>query len=124
MATVNLQSTFLTLASNLSASVQVWVTAKPYTPSQAGGVQRYANGRYRAVTVAGTARQVDVTANLVPAATLATLEGWIGQTVLYRDPQGLKLYGVFYGLKETARMWPAVADVQFTLNEVTYSEAV
>lgn len=124
MATVSLSAAWLALASAPATSVQVMVTARPYTPSQSGGVVRYANGRYRAITVAGTSRALDVTANLVSQTVQATLESWIGQTVLYRDPQGMKMYGVFYQLKETPRMWPAVADIQFTLTEVTYSEAV
>lgn len=122
--TITLQTTFLALASVPATSLHLGVVAKVTSPRVMGKVNQYAGGRFRAVSLQGLGRSLAVTFTLVDEPTRAILEAWAGQLVCYRDPQGLKLFGVYFGLTTTAHISPNVAEVATTITEATYSEAV
>lgn len=124
MASVSLSTVWLTDASTPSSSVQVTATAITDSPAVNGQVRVYANGRLRSITTAGTPRQIGLTIILAAPTVISWLEARIGQTVLVRDPFGLKRYGVFYGWDRSQAPYGAYSDLPVKLYEVTFSEGV
>lgn len=123
-ASVVLSTTFLSLQADPLNALQLGVSSKTITSTVSGRMAQYAGGRFRAVSQAGLSRSAAVTFTLVNLDDRTTLEGWVGQMVCYRDPQGTKMFGVYFSAGMVSKIAPNVADVSVTINEVTFSEAV
>lgn len=127
MTSVTIEDAWFNLASDLTQSITMVLTGESDMTSRPVDVRRYANGRTRAFTRSGVKKQLNLAFELADRADMLQLEDWIGQTVLYRDPRGRRLWGV-YGAVDEAEI-PGVADdgtvnVNLTLTEVTFDEAV
>lgn len=123
MATVVLDTVWLALASAPGTAVQLDVTELSDDDPVVGEVRVMASGRLRSVRGAARPASVRVSAD-VTRAQLATLRSWVGQVVLLRDPFGRKEYGVYYSLPASERVPVDFPSVEFTLQRVTFSEAV
>lgn len=90
-----------------------------------GRVVRGAGGRTRTVRRAGVARQWDLSFPLLTPAQVRWLEDRTGELVCVRHRRGHKMFGSFLRVEVTDV--PSVgdlADVAFTVTELTFSEAV
>lgn len=89
-------------------------------------VRRYAGGRYRAVSVPGTARQVPFKLVKLERPDLEALQALIGdgRFVMIRTPRGRKLWGIVDAVESQERRAINKVDVAFTLTEVTHDEEV
>lgn len=87
-------------------------------------VRTMANGRTRTVTRAGSSRVLSVTLRNLTFAQTEWLAGKRGRLMLLRDRAGRKVFGVFGAV--APREYPDRSgwDVELTLTEVTYTEAV
>lgn len=126
MATLTLDRTWLNLAATGEA-ISAWRAEGPDgdTASIEGQVERYAGGRMRSYSVEGTAVVFPFTLLPLPTADADTLRGWLGETVLYRDNLGRKLYGTLF--EDARRPWrPAVGFwiVDLSLQVVDFDEAL
>jgi hypothetical protein len=124
MATVTLDRAWLSLAADPSVALAFFTTGRADQRAKPGEVRRYANGRLRTVTRAGSAQTLTLTARSLTPAQLAQLDSWRGTVVLFRDVWGRKMYGTFFAI--AVADWPdrASHDVTLTLQQVSFSEAV
>lgn len=126
MASVALSDAWISLASDLTQSVTMELTGENDQTRRPVETRRYAGGRVRAISRPGVKKQLGLNFEMANRSEFHTLEDWIGKTVLYRDPLGRRLWGV-YGEVSGAEIPGAATDalnVNLTLSEVTYSEAV
>jgi hypothetical protein len=107
-----------------SAGLGLQITGLSAQPQQAGAVRRYAGGRLRSIAVAGTQRQLQVTAEAVSRSVVRQIENWQGKLLCLRDPMGRKFYGVYLAPQITEATYMDGGDVSFTFIEVSYTEAV
>ena len=125
MASVALDTVWLSLASDLTQSLQLEVSSLSDDDVVFGEVRRYAGGRDRSIVRKGRRRTFELSFDAVGnRAQIATLRGWTGLVVLLRDPFGRKAYCVFYGSPLSERIPVDMPEVSLTLSEVTVSEAV
>ena len=66
------------------------------TSAQEGEVRRYGSRRRSIIVDGAETRTITIITDLVPRATYNKLRGWKGQTVMFRDPMGRKVFGVFF----------------------------
>lgn len=91
---------------------------------QAGDVRTYGSGRRRSITQAGRAVTFAVSLRYITAADAATLEGWIGEEVLYRDDRGRSYVVVYFGLDYKEHVDDkARYDIGLSLHAITSPEA-
>lgn len=125
MAVVNLDTVLLAAQSDLSVLLELEVSSLDEQDAQPGQVRTYANGRRRSVTRAGISRTINLTFDVVAdRASLDLLRSWRGQVVLFRDPRGRKVWGVFYEIEIDENVAVDIAEVSLSLTELTVSEAV
>jgi hypothetical protein len=125
MATVLLETVLLAPASDLSAGVELDVSAVGEQGGRRGDVRWRANGRRVAVTRAGQKVSIPLTFDVVAdRALLAKIRSWEGVLLLYRDPRGRKAWCVFWQPDIEENVAVDVATVSLTLEELSYSEAV
>ena len=124
MATVTLDRCWLSLASSPSTSTGFWTTARTDSRVTAGQVRRYANGRDRVITQAGTSTTLGVTARNLTPAQVALIDSWRGAVVLFRDLWGRKLYCTFFTVTVMDYQDRGGQDVALSLTQVSFSEAV
>ena len=136
MAVLGLTQVFVAAVSDLATVVaanstginpQAQSSTASGTDVRTGGGQTrmYAAGNVRNVTTPGTRRVYTVVLELLTMAQFQTLEAWMNKTVLLRDSQGRKCYGVYNQVKLAD--WKGLGDaheVTITVTEVSYSEAV
>lgn len=126
MAGVTLVDSRFSLLSDLTQTIEMELTGERDTSIRPVQVRRYANGRVRAITRTGVKKQLSLNFELADRSDYDTLIDWIGQVVLWRDPRGRKVYGVYDVIE--GRELPGVDDdvlnVDLTFLEVTVSEAV
>lgn len=124
MAIVLLNRLWLHDAANLADNVAIRVQQIDEEKSVDGDVRKYAGGRLRSVSSAGTRRTVEVELRLIERADVDTVKGWVGRKLMLRDPRGRKIFGVFHEVE--VEEWPARdrATVTFTFEELSHSEAV
>lgn len=125
MATVVLTDCWINLASDLTQSLTMVLTGESDMTSRPVDVRRYSGGRVRAITRPGTKKQLNLSFDLAERADMLVLEDWIGEPVLYRDPLGRRLWGV-YGAVDEAEIPGADLDtvnVNLTLHEITFDES-
>lgn len=122
MVAVTLDRTYVNLVST-GALVSAY-TGRGQTRqySQNGNVEQFAGGRFRSIATEGVRGQQTFTLRDVTESQLATLQAWIGQTVLVRDTRGRRMFGTYYTVTYSDRMSTTYYDVSITLNEVTYNE--
>lgn len=123
MASVQLDRCLLQLASAPSDAVAFFSSGRADARTTPGDVRRYANGRLRVVTQAGSVTTLDVTARRITAADLAKIDSWRGKVVLFRDVLGRKLYSVYLQVQVSDYTDRGGYDAAFKLTEVSYSEA-
>lgn len=87
-------------------------------------VREFAGGVLRTIT--RPIRRVSYPVRLVqvPSATVETLRGWEGTTLMLRDVRGRLVFGVFAGLEVSDWRGEGSHDVQFTFQTVTHSVEV
>ena len=122
MASVTLTRTWVNLVATGEA-VSAWTgrdKAREY--SREGEVRRYAGGRFRSITAAGTRGQQTFRLRDVSQTDVDTLVSWIGQTVIVRDNRGRRMFGTFFSVPVTDRMDTSYYEVTLTVFEVTYDE--
>lgn len=125
MASIVLDRAWVNLASSPALSVSFFTTGRGDTRQTLGSVRPYANGRLRAISRSVSQQSLTVTGRLLTPAQLVTLDGWRGQVVLFRDVWGRKLYGTFFNLTVVDYAAPnTFQDVTFTLDQVSYTEAL
>jgi hypothetical protein len=125
MASVTLVDAWFHLASDPSQYVVMELTGESDMTARPVSVRRYAGGRVRSITRPGVKKQLNLNFDLASRADMHVLEDWVGQTVLYRDPRGRRLWGVFAAVDEAEI--PGAEDdtvnVNLTLLEVTFDES-
>lgn len=120
MARIYLASAWITLAKDLTQSVQVLYTGTPSHNSEGQGrIGKYAGGRTRAIRKAGQTRSVTIPGTVSPA-DLARLESWVGSEVLYRDGLGTRWWGVYWAVPWTASENGRERNISLAIGEVTY----
>jgi hypothetical protein len=124
VASVALDTVHLALASDLAMQLLLDVPGIEDDDQGFGEVRTYAGGRRRSVSRTGNARTISLAPDWMARAEVAQLRTWLGRVVLYRDPTGRKVYGVFHALSSSPYIVNDMERVSFTLTEVTYSEAV
>lgn len=124
MAALVLARCFLLLATDPTQVLAFYSSSPDDKRSRSGGVREYANGRFRAVTGPGTARKLTRTAVGLSMDQLDLMDSWEGQTVLFRDVRGRKMWGSYFDLDVADAKDRSGFDVTFTLQQITYSEAV
>lgn len=124
MATVTLDRVFLNLADDPSTYLSAFSSDRTEVRSVPGEVRRMANGRLRTVSRAGSATSLSATLRNLTAAQVTLLRSWAGQTVLFRDVWGRKMYGAFFAVEVTDYRDRSGQDVKVTFSEVTFSEVV
>lgn len=101
------------------------------TLTQEGEFRQYAN--YNTRLIQGTGRTRILTPLVLRACTpaqVALLQSWVGQTVLFRDSYGRRIYGAYLAPAITDIPLSGLAgstlesDVSITFQEITYVEAV
>ena len=126
MTSIAVDAAWFNLASDLTQSITMVLTGESDMTSRPVEVRRYAGGRVRSVTRPGTTKELNLSFELADRADMLQLEDWIGSTVLYRDPRGRRLWGVFAAVDEGEL--PGVGEdtvnVNLTLSQTTFDEAV
>ena len=126
MTSIVVDAAWFNLASDLTQSITMVLTGESDMTSRPVEVRRYAGGRVRSVTRPGTTKLLNLSFELADRADMLQLEDWIGTTVLYRDPRGRRLWGVFGAVDEGEL--PGVGEdtvnVNLTFSQITFDEAV
>jgi len=117
---------WFSLASDLTKSVTMVLTGESDMTSRPVDVRRYAGGRVRSVTRPGTTKLLNLSFELADRSDMYQLEDWIGTTVLYRDPRGRRLWGVFGAVDEgeLPGVGADTVNVNLTFSQVTFDESV
>jgi hypothetical protein len=124
MATIDLNEAWVHLATDLATYVRLPIRDLEATPTRRVEAREYASGRVRRVSQPTRVTSVTVRSRLVDRATVATLDGWTGETVMLRDARGRKLWGFYRYLDIIEHAWTDRADVVFELLSITHDEAV
>jgi hypothetical protein len=122
MATVTLTQVWFHNRSDLSDYVTLDATQLWDQTASPGQVRRFAGGRLRSITTTGNHRQLSITFELVDRDTVDQLRDWTGVTLLYRDPLGRNLFGVFHEpwiLELPTTGVDSVYQVSLTFEEIT-----
>lgn len=126
MATVNLESAWLNVASDPADSLSLpTMSSLSVKTEKVGEVRRMANGRTRTVTRGGVAqRRVTVAVAYATRAEIDWIEDHVGVLLCARDNQGRKVFGIYHEVEVDE--YQAIEDGRFTLSlsEVTFSEVV
>lgn len=126
MATVSVtfSEAWVNLASDPSQCVHVGRRpGSGANTSITGEVRQGASGRLRTILLEGIIGRPKLSFRTNDHALLATLRGWVGQTVCLRDELGRLDWCVFFEVPEPDLEMGWV-DVDLTLQTVTYSPAV
>lgn len=125
MASITLATVWLSVASDYSDYITLTtMSALTSAPQNPGSVRRYAGGRFRAVTQAGTPNQFAVNAHACDRTTIEWFESHTGIVVLVRDDRGRKFYGTYFVPSTTEHAYDVEGDITVTISEVSFSEAV
>ena len=126
MTSIAIDAAWFNLASDLTQSITMVLTGESDVTSRPVDVRRYAGGRVRSVTRPGTTKLLSLSFELADRADMYQLEDWLGSTVLYRDPRGRRLWGVFGAVDEGEL--PGVGEdtvnVNLTFTQTTFDESV
>ena len=87
-------------------------------------VRTYANGRRRAISVAGEIGEIPYTLDMLSLATVTLLRSWVGVNVQVRDHRGQKWFGVFAGVQVGEHFEPGRYRATITLQTTTTAEGV
>lgn len=121
MARVELDVALLSLGSDLTQVIPLYVTSVEDERSGVVETRRYANGTRRVVTRQGRDRTVNLDFEC-DRADLGVLAGWIGLRVLYRDPFGRKMWCTFAQLPVAETIPVDFPIASLVLRELTFSE--
>lgn len=125
MASVTLTTGWLHLAASLSTYVTFDVQTVSESANRPVEVKRYAAGRLRSVVQPGVGRSIEIAGMHAARATVDTLRTWVGETVMWRDPMGRKVVGVFANIEvEEVVGVHTRPNISLTLQETTWDEAV
>lgn len=123
MASITLDTVYLAALPDLSVMLLLDVPEVDDNEEGFGDVRTYANGRRRSINRVGNSRTIALAPDWLTRSEVALLRSWRGKVVLFRDPTGRKVYGVFHALKSSPYILNDMERVSFTLAEVTVSEA-
>lgn len=124
MASVTLSTLWVSDAANPSQSYALPLSSLKWKTTKTGDVRTYGGGRRRLVTRKGTYRTADISLSFADRTTVRLLESWAGRLLLFRDPMGRKVYGVYLEPQIEEIDGDDGASVSFTITEVTRSEEV
>jgi len=122
MVAVTLTRTFVNLVATGESVIAYTGKGRSRAYSQEGDVQRFAGGRFRAISTEGVAGSQTFVLKSVTATQLATLQLWIGQTVLVRDARGRRMFGTYFEVTYADAASNIYYDVSISVKEVTYFE--
>lgn len=127
MASVTLDELWIHQVADLTQFVRVYMGSLNEESGVTGEVRRYANGVTRAITTLGTTRRVRVELPYVARADYETLESWVAQPVMVRDPLGRKVFGMFFAVSADEQPIGDISTILragFDLSELSLSEEV
>ena len=124
MASVTLTTVWVHLAATQATYVTFDAQKADEAADRPVSISRYAGGRVRSIVHPGTARVVNVAAAKISRTTADQLRDWVGETVMFRDPFGRKIFGVYDTLNVSEKPGYTRPDVTFTLRETTWTEEV
>ena len=124
MATLTLTTCWVHKAASQSSYITLDAQVISEAADRPVSIKRYAAGRVRSVVQPGVAGVLSISAAKVPRATADQLRLWVGEVVMFRDPLGRKVFGVFPSLTTTEAPGYTRPDVAFTLQETTWTEEV
>jgi hypothetical protein len=128
--TAHLTRSFIAPVTNQTAYVYAGTTSRSETGEQQGEFRQYAGGVTRLVVGAGKTKTLTITWRALTPDQVAALKAMVGKTCIFRDTYGRKVFGSFLVTSETDIPLSGTAnstlktDVQISLTEVTYTEAV
>lgn len=124
MASVDLVHCWLHDATDLSSFVRLRARNVQTTKARQVERRRYAGGRIRSII--GPSRPITASfdAIQVPRADIDMLEGWLGETLLYRDPRGLVTFGFVADIDIGELIYTERANFQVTFQGITGTVAV
>lgn len=97
MASINLRDVWMHLHSDPTKELRFDIRgSEAHEVAKPGRVSRYANGRRRAVTRRGLDEQLELRLTAVTREQLETINEWLGQTVVVRDPVGRIFTGTYF----------------------------
>lgn len=105
-------------------SVSAYSIDRSLSHEMTGEIRTYAGGRQRSITSEGVRTTFSLTLRLVTAATLATLEAWMGRVVQVRDHRGQRFFCVYTAITPVEHKDPTLWDVQLQCRSVTVTEGV
>ena len=118
-------SATLAAVSDLSAVLILDAFQESVTDGSKASVRHYAGGRRRVVSQPGPTRTFSLSWRWVSRASHATMLGFVGQTVLYRNSREGRVFGLLaavVGSEDLAAN--RLENVTVTIEEITYSEVV
>ena len=125
MASVTLTAAWLHLAAAQSTYVTFDAQTVSETADRPVDVKRYAAGRLRSIVQPGVGKTIEIAALHVTRATVDTLRGWVGETVMFRDPMSRNVFGVFGALSvEEVVGFDTRPNISMQLQETTWNEEV
>lgn len=126
MASISFSGVFLAPVSDLSDTLYLdTALSVAGQNSKRGEIRMYAGGRTRLVTRPGTTETVNVSVNYTTQANRATVEGLVGDLILYRDGRGRKIYGAIFNVSaQEITGYQELCNLSFTVTSVTHSEEV
>lgn len=124
--TITLEEAWFNLASDLTQSVTLELSAEQDVTSKRASLQFYTQGRRRSVTKVGTKKTIEVSFETCTRAQANQLEDWVGKVLLYRSPRGRRVFCQFFEVpvEEIPGADTDIVNVSLTLHEITYDETV
>lgn len=122
MVAITLDRTYVNLVSTGALVAAYTGRGRSHTYQSAGAVQPFAGGRFRSITTEGVSGTQTFMLRDVTDTQLATLQSWIGETVLVRDNRGRRMFGTYYEVAYSDGNTFGYYDVQLSVSEVTYNE--
>ena len=124
MPTLTLDRTFVNLVSTGDYVAAYTGRGRSRSYRQDGGVEGFAGGRQRSISVEGLAGSQTFMLRDVTDDDIETLKDWVGETVLVRDNRGRRMFGAYFNVEYADRMTPGLYDVTLVVNEVSYEEGL
>lgn len=124
MAKVTLTRSYLADINELGNPLVFGTANRSDADQMIGEVREMANGRLRSVARVTSRRILDITAVQVNEEYVERLREMRGKTVLFRDVWGRKIYGVYFEIQVRDYRDRSGQDVTFTLQQISYVEAV
>ena len=127
MTTVSLSGVWVSLASDLTQTVHLDIYDVQAAQTATGETRKYAGGRYRRFTSAGSQWIVTVGYRYPARTDIVSLRDFVNKTVLYRDLFGRRFWATFDNVDESEPLELGditKLDASVTFTQITVGEAV